>query len=405
MPGKSTLPFASLSLVWGIAILGSGMVSAAEPSDAPDQAAPKVTAEQLIEKLGADEFLLREQAETEIMQRGREILPLLQEARTSPDPEIRLRANSLYEILSDQFRRKSFQDFIAKQPEVDLPGWKRFRERHGDTTETRKLYVGMLESQWGLLVAMETRPQTIDYMVFQRANKLREELYGPGQTQITEGSAAAMLHATSYTDIRISLPSMTQIQFLLAAPQITASLQDPERSAPLLSVFDSWLLENMKETRFTEEMQYIVLTTCLREGIKSGRLLARELLTKRASPNSFGQFSSVNVTQQMMYSMLAIAKLGDREDIDFLDKYLKDDTKVTLPSVQGDQFTTLLKDVALVAVLHLAGEDPKDFGFPRITTDPNYLYNIRSIGFSTEEQRAAAFEKWDKMRQQMAPMK
>lgn len=369
---------------------------------AQEKSSTTATDEELIAQLGHDEYLVREAAEEQVLQRGGDILPLLKEARRSPDPEVRMRAAALYQQLSDRVRKDNFSRFAEMAKDVDLPGWKRFRDQHGDSKETRRLYVAILKDEWDMIVALETQPQMMDYLLFQRANKIREELYGPNHIQISEGTAAAMLHATSFEDIRITDPTMDQLKFLLAAPQVTSSLQDPESAGPLLSVFDQWLETNLKSGRFSQEMRFVVLTTCLREGIKSGKIVAKQMLDERASPiyqNGFGQFGAINATQQMMYAMLAIAKLGGEEDIEYLSKYFEDDTEVSLPTVQGDQFNTQMKDVALVAVLHISGEDPKEYGYPRISTDPNFLYNIRSIGFITPQQRQQAFEKWEKKQQ------
>lgn len=398
-PDRRLLCLAAL-LVTAISLGFAGNVLAQEKS------ATATADQQLINQLGDDEYQVREAAEDRILQRGADILPLLNDARRSPDPEIRLRAMALYKQLSARVRKDNFSRFADMAKDVDLPGWKSFQERHGDTKETRKLFVSMLKDEWDMIGALETQPQMMDYLLFQRANKIREDLYGPNHIQISEGTAAAMLHATSFEDVRITDPTMDQLKFLLAAPQITSSLQDPERAGPLLSVFDQWLESNLKSGRFSQEMRFVVLTTCLREGINSGKVVAKQMLDERASPiyqNGFGQFGAINSTQQMMYAMLAIAKLGGKEDIEYLSKYFDNDTEVSLPTVQGDQFTTQMKDVALVAVLHLSGENPKDYGYPRISTDPNFLYNIRSIGFTTPEQRQQAFEKWEK-KQQSTPM-
>jgi len=400
---SSIISYPSFALaVLLLIVIGAGTV---EDALAQEESSSGPTGEDLIARLGDQEYEIRELAEDQIMQRGADMLPLLRDARRSPDPEIRRRATTLYQHLSERVRKENFARFAEMADDVDLPGWKRFQARHGDTLETRQLYVSILKDEWNVITALETQPQMMDYLLFQRANKIREELYGPNHVQISQGTAAAMLHATSFEDVRITDPTLDQLKFLLAAPQVTTSLQDPESAGPLLSVFDQWLETNLKAGRFTPEMRFVVLTTCLREGIKSGKIVAKQMLDERASPvyqNGFGQFGAINATQQMMYAMLAIAKLGDKEDIEYLQQYLDDQTEVSLPTVQGDQFSTQLKDVALVAVLHLSGENPKEFGYPRISTDPNFLYNIRSIGFSSDEQREKAFAQWEKMQKRKA---
>lgn len=401
LPDKSLLPPLGHRFRLGVSLaaclLMGGFVCADEAQTGGNSESEARSNELLVSDLGAQEYAVREEAEAEILQRGADILPLLNDARRSPDLEVRLRAATLYQQLSRSIRRENFERFLAMDENVQLMGWEQFKKRHGDGLPTRKLYVEMLKSEWDTIATLETQPQLIDYLLFQRANKLREEMYGPRQSQVTEGSAAAIMHATSFEEIRITPTTMEQMKLLVATPQLTESLQDPERSAPLLSVFDRWLETNLEAGRFTDEMRFIVLSTCLREGISSGKIVAKQMLEQRASPayqNGFGQFGAINANQQMMYAILAIAKLGGKEDIDQLKEYLDDKTEVSLHSVQGDQFKTQLRDVALVGVLHLSGEDPKDYGFPRITNDPNFLYSIRSIGFTAEEQRDNAFRKW-----------
>ena len=387
---KWRLAIFSLSLVAGLVLGDREPAIAEEPT-------VNSTPKQLIADLGAAQYEVRERAESQILTRGEEMLPELRQASLSPDPEVRMRAGTLLKRLTATLRLESFQRFLKNDPDVSLPGWDRFREQHGDTQDVRKLYVKMLEQEWDLIVTLETDPRMVDYLFYQRATRLRQRLYGTSQEPIRLGSAAAMLHAASLEDVPINPPSMEQIKFLLAAPDLSMSLQDIGSAPPVLSVFDHWLQTNLKIDRFSSEMRFVVLATCLRENIKSGVTIAKRLLEDRTVPLSFrgtGQHSPVNLDQQMIYALLAIAKLGSKEDINYVEMYFQDDSRLSNYLTPGDPFETQLRDVALVAAIHLSGENPKDFGFSRIMGDPNVLYNLRSIGFSTPVQRDAAFEKW-----------
>ncbi len=405
------------TLGWGVGMLFLwGAVSPLIAQDRRDEETArldKATSQELIDHLGANDYLVREAAEAEILTRGEEILPLVRAAQTSPDPEVRIRATSVYRQLSNRLRNEQFQRFLATDQSADLPGWKRFRQQHGDSPANRKLYVDMLREEWDLLVTMEKQPYLIDYLFFQRANKLRGNFQFPNQRQaISEGSAAAMFHAASQSDVRLTHPAMEQMRFLLATPQLSSSLQDPENNKPLLSVFEHWLKANIEMGRFTSEMRFVVLATCMRENIPSGTVLAKQMLDDRAKPlheEGIAQLNlAINSEQQMMYAMLALAKLGSRDDIPTLEKFFDDSTPIDAHLSVGDQLTTEIRDVALLAVLHLSGETPKDYGFSRLAADPSFLYNVRSIGFLSEDERDAAFQKWEQAKakkQQPAPAK
>jgi len=44
--------------------------------------------------------------------------------------------------------------------------------------------------------------------------------------------------------------------------------------------------------------------------------------------------------------------------------------------------------------MHLHGRNPKDFGFEKIQNHPQTLFNQNSMGFDSDQQRAAAIAKW-----------
>ena len=131
----------------------------------------------------------------------------------------------------------------------------------------------------------------------------------------------------------------------------------------------------------------------LQNNLKEGLDPALELLKADGMSQHFKQ-----------YAMLTVAKLGGKEHIPLIEPYLDDKTVCTThTTMQGGKRTmyqTQLRDVALVAIIHLSGKDPKDFGFNRLVRGEPYLFNPGTMGFEKEENdekdeaRDAAFAKW-----------
>jgi hypothetical protein len=51
--------------------------------------------------------------------------------------------------------------------------------------------------------------------------------------------------------------------------------------------------------------------------------------------------------------------------------------------------------MALLATIKLNGQDPKKFGFPRSDIGESPSPNLHTIAFSGEDERKAAFKKWE----------
>ena len=101
------------------------------------------------------------------------------------------------------------------------------------------------------------------------------------------------------------------------------------------------------------------------------------------------------------YAILTYAKLGDKQHLPRLMKLLNDATVCTTHRVNNEQFQTQFRDIALVAILHLLGRDPKQFGFDRLRAHSQYVYSPYTLGFKDSTDREAAFAKWEKVRQQL----
>ena len=57
-------------------------------------------------------------------------------------------------------------------------------------------------------------------------------------------------------------------------------------------------------------------------------------------------------------------------------------------------FSSQVRDVALAAMIHIIGQNPRDYGFTELQPRGQYLYVPNTAGFDSEERRSRAFLKW-----------
>jgi hypothetical protein len=103
------------------------------------------------------------------------------------------------------------------------------------------------------------------------------------------------------------------------------------------------------------------------------------------------------------YAILTLAKLGTKRDLPRLEKLLGDRAICSTHTVDDVTYVTQFRDIALVAMLHLDGEDPAEYGFTNLRAHNDYVYSPYTIGFAEEADRQAAFAKWEAFRRSVAP--
>jgi hypothetical protein len=86
-----------------------------------------------------------------------------------------------------------------------------------------------------------------------------------------------------------------------------------------------------------------------------------------------------------------------------LEKLLADRSLCSTHTVDDVTYTTQFRDIALVALLHLHGENPVAYGFKHIRTHAQYAYSPYTIGFASDDDRQAAFAQWEAFRAADAP--
>ncbi len=107
-----------------------------------------------IEELASDEFATRERAATRLSELGRIVLPTLREtAKSSDDPEVRLRAAEIARKMSGGDMKARLEDFLSGK-DVPMQGWRIVRALMGDSFRVRELFVGLVTDYPSLIESM-----------------------------------------------------------------------------------------------------------------------------------------------------------------------------------------------------------------------------------------------------------
>jgi hypothetical protein len=117
----------------------------------------------------------------------------------------------------------------------------------------------------------------------------------------------------------------------------------------------------------------------LREGLEPAIDLVRQ-------PGSQAQF--------LQMALLVIGRFGDRQHLSVLEPLLDNRDSLFTHNQNGQAIKSEVRDVTLAVLVHLSGQDLKDYGFERIQRDPRTLFNISSIGFSSSATRDKSLAKW-----------
>lgn len=343
-------------------------------------------ARELIDKLASPSYAQREAAAEQLAKLGDGARAALQEGLKRPQAETRLRVQRILARIDQADFQRVIDDFLADtegQREHNLPCWPRFRELVGDDAEARRMFVAMLKSEGDLLAAAAANVHTAANLFQVRCQQLQVESAAQGR-EINRGSLAAVLFVASDERIPLVAGNDSLLYRFCSHSSVETALKDAREDAVMRRVVGAWVASGRGG--------YYSLRLAMQHELPEG-LAAAEKMLQGDTPSYYRQ-----------YAILTYAKLGSREDIPRLEKLLDDATVCTTHRVNNEEFQTQFRDIALVAILHLYGQDPKDFGFARAREHSQYVYSPYTLGFKDEDERAAAFAKWERVRAKLAAM-
>jgi hypothetical protein len=353
------------------------VVAAAELSAGNPQA--------LVRQLGDADFQTRVAAERRLLQLGAESLPAVDQGTQSDDPEIRLRALRLMEML----QRLSFsesRDQLRTNPwtvSADVaPAWEVYHALAGDSAEARELYVEMLQQETDLLLAVQRSPDHWPLSFERRCADIQTfTARRRSERQFPPASTAALLFLAVHPENSPSSRAVSVVNMLIDDSQFIHTAEHAPSGPVIKSLLSHWIVSDRNSTPQKR------LSLAARFNLPAGIEPARELIESR---NATGQSRT-----QLQNAILFLARYGGHNVIGELDQLLDDDTSLwPARSRSASQKDLQIRDVALLGLLTITDQNPADYGFEGTRKDSNYVFAANSSSFPDQAAREAAFNRW-----------
>lgn len=377
------------------ALVISFVVGAAEVEAATQQLAPPgaAKARELIRRLGAQKFPIRDAAEKELVRLGVACLDALKEGEKNPDLHIQERCRQLQPVIRALTLQKRIDAFLTNRdgPLPDnLPFVRNFIKLTGDSKEARALFAEMLQSNAQLLDEAERdKKKGADLFAAFCQDAMIRTQYIPGvdfrarQNSITRADLALFFLLTTElkndTTGRISNFGYT----FMNAPVLVASLsKETTAIAPFKKLFFAWLDK--------EPQPYLV---------QRGIQIAADAKLKEALPLVLKQVRDKNApAYTKAQTALLLVKVGAKEHLKEIEPMLEDKTVVGNFGINNIQGQVQMRDVALAVSIKLSGQKMSDYDFDVMKgSDDLILTSYIYCAFSSEEKREDAHKKYKQL--------
>src|SRR5262249_3102363 len=138
--GKTDISSRSIILMSRINLIPAFLLICASPLFANTPTLSREDTEkalQLLRKLGAKDYKIREGASAEVVRMGRAVEPILRQGMSDTDPEVRFRCRYLLPLAMNYDLEKRISAFLSdKQNKASLPSWTKFKEAVGDDSKS-----------------------------------------------------------------------------------------------------------------------------------------------------------------------------------------------------------------------------------------------------------------------------
>lgn len=347
---------------------------------------------QLVEQLGDRKFAVRQAATSKLKKLGRAAIPALREAKANGTPELQARAESLLGYLLGSAARRAFLRNPVVSTARDVHAWERVRELVGSDEEGIQVLQSWLTAEPRLFEAQVLGGRDLAAELTGRCAELtkytREKR--PESEVLTSISAIAFVISDSTTELTSDARRAAESIFKMSLMKksLSPALKNDARMRRLAG---DWVRR--------PGSQYQKLILSLDYSLPEGLPLAESIVASKARG------------PRMMYALHLVGKLGGEKQIPLLVSQLQNNVRLSPPlvgAVRGKDgrrsprtYEYRVRDIALAMLWHLHGENPAEHGFDgkRLKPSKRYLFALESMGFTSEEQRDAAFAEWEKFNQ------
>jgi hypothetical protein len=366
-------------------------------ASAPLAANPELSREdnekalQLLRKLGAKDYKIRESASTELVRMGRAVEPILRAGLMDSNPEIRFRSRYLLPLAMNYDLEKQIQAFLTDTSgKAELPGWSRFKEMVGDDGKTRDLFVSLHRADTELMELIEKDPAKAQSKVSSRCNDfmMARNLNYNYNTPVAIEQVALLLYAIQEPKLKLDPNARPNFSNALHSLSYQPASKNILKNNEVIRKLIVKYLSSWSEQTIHSDVYLLVNLE-----IKEGAQIARAMLKK-----------SGNQPWSRAMAMGALAKLDGKSAIPELLPYLEDKGSCGTTTFglnnRNVTMTTQLRDVALGLLVHLTGQNLNDYDFAYVKVFPGNFSSVNLymsptlLGFSDDKARDSSMKKW-----------
>ena len=366
-------------------------------ADVPNPPEPSGAADikVLIAQLGDVKFATRKSAGEKLARIGLPAYQALEDATRDGDREVRYRAEKILSVIRQNDLNRRLTIFLAslESPEDrTLPSWPRFKAAHGNTTLTRTLFVEMQRAEGELLADLDSDPRKATEGLGKRIAVLVQEQdranrEGASQ-QMSLGQLVAVYFVASEPDVKPSSQTVALLLRLGTQPALQAAAvrgsstdkQAAEKTALTKKLLGAVIVR--AEDSAAQQAMHLATLYDLKEGLTPA-------LKVLEAPG--------RIRFTVQDAMLLVAKYGEPAHLAALEKLFTDNTLIATTSTNRVRREIQVRDSALAAAVMMTKQELKDyFVFPENLAKAGASSNSYLMaGFENEEQRTAAFQKWE----------
>ena len=356
----------------------------------------EVSVEALIKDLSAPKFVVRQRAMNRLVAIGADAIPGLNAAISNGNRETRFRAGRVLDAVEQNVFQQKLDQFIKARvgdKNVNLPSWKKFCEKIPETAESRRVFAQLSRAEPRLCRSIEHGASFAAKEIDRRCAAIQVAQRENRMSPIAIGTITALLFAAGMDDVKMNRYSVKTIFGLCNQPTFAGQLR--VRSNTGIYTYPSNANANIMRELFAGCLMHceswdaqMAFSLAMNLNIPQCLPRALELVRDKQAP--------CHVVQTVM---IAISMFGDQEDIAVLELRVADKSFCGVTQrINNVQYQTQLRDVAIAAMLILAKEDPKLYGFPRIQVNTSGQFSYSRVGFADEESRNKTRAKWDTFR-------
>lgn len=303
--------------------------------------------QQWIEELGSNEFATRERAAGNLMTLGKAVIPELRQLlQDTSDPETRLRAEQIIKQLSEGDLQARIQEFLSGR-DVAFTGWIVCQRFLGDSMPIRELFVEIMLAHPDLLESMEgtsrDRALALEKLLSKvqpRLNTIRDE---PDRADVF-----AMLLVGLDPEVPLSI-LYEDLLLRLTQRRVTTDIRrNAHLSGPFLDLLNRWIVRSSITNR------------------EDVLLLGMDAELPSTLPLAILTLQEATQTETVATSLQAIAKFGDREDVEVVKPLLDDTRPIGVPAISDDPSQSQVCDLAMITIAMLCDLPLKELGMPHI---------------------------------------